>query len=77
MYLWGIIHEKINTMIGKNIKQEDFKTRKEYLVALAIIYIRNHTGYMGIDDDVFYDEAECDGYALADDLNEEFNLNKT
>jgi len=59
-------------MIGKDIKQEDFKSRQEYLVAVAIEYIRNHTGFMGVDDDVFYDDAECDGYALADDLENEF-----
>ncbi len=40
-------------MLGKNKKQSDFKSRKEYLVYLAIHYIYNHTGYMGIDyDDV-------------------------
>jgi hypothetical protein len=61
-------------MIGTDKKQEDFKSRKHYLVALAIDYIKNHTGYMGIDDDVFFDEAECDGYALAEDLAIEFNI---
>ncbi len=61
-------------MIGQDIKQEDFASRKEYLVRLAIEYIKNHTGFMGMDDDVFFDDAECDGYALADDLASEFDI---
>lgn len=64
-------------MIGTNLKQADFPSRKEYLVAMAILYIRSHTGYYGINDDVFYDEAECDGYALADDLIDEFEIDET
>jgi hypothetical protein len=61
-------------MLGKNKKETDFKSRKEYLVYLAIHYIHNHTGYIGIDDNVFFDEAKCDGYALANDLAYEFNM---
>lgn len=61
-------------MIGKNKKETDFKSRKEYLVYLAIHYIHNHTGFIGVDDDVFFDEAECDGYALATDLASEFEF---
>jgi len=61
-------------MIGKETKEADFKDRKDYLVALAIEYIREHTGYMGVDDAVFFDEAECDGYALSNDLAAEFGL---
>ena len=53
-------------MIGKTLLQEDFKSRKQYLVALAIEYIREHTGYVGVDDD--------GGYALANDLAYEFKL---
>lgn len=61
-------------MVTLQKKAEDFENRKQYLVALAIKYIENHSGYMGIDDDIFYDEAECDGGALAYDLMVEFNL---
>jgi hypothetical protein len=61
-------------MIGENLKEKDFPSRKEYLVAIAILYINSHTGYSGIDDDVFYDDAECDGYALAEDLANEFDI---
>jgi hypothetical protein len=61
-------------MLGKNKKESDFKSRKEYLIYLAIHYIHSHTGYMGIDDYVFFDEAECDGYALANDLADEFDF---
>lgn len=61
-------------MICNKLKEEDFKSRKEYLVAIAIEYIRNHTGFVGMDDEVYYDEARCDGYALASDLAIEFEL---
>lgn len=61
-------------MLGRDKKQSDFADRKSYLVYLAIQYIYEHTGYLGVDDDVFFDEAECDGYALAEDLKIEFGL---
>ena len=63
-------------MIGEKLKQEDFPSRKEYLVAIAILYIDNHTCYSGIDDNVFFDEAECDGYALCEDLRIEFDIDE-
>lgn len=55
------------------IKKEN-ETRKEYLVRVAVYYIEQHTGYLGIDDCIFYDDAECDGYCLAEDLRAEFNI---
>ena len=61
-------------MIRPKFKEEDCKDRKEYLVKLAILFLRNHCGYVGMDDGIFFDEAECDGYALADDIESEFNL---
>lgn len=61
-------------MIDINLKEEDCSSRKQYLVMLAISYIRDHTGFVGIDDSIFYDEAVCDGYALADDLAYEFEI---
>ena len=61
-------------MICTELKEQDFKNRKEYLVTIAIEYIRNHTGFVGMDDEVFFDEAQCDGYALANDLAIEFEL---
>lgn len=63
-------------MLGTELKEEDFKSRKEYLVTLAIQYIRSHTGYLGMDDDIFFDDAECDGFALANDLASEFELDE-
>ena len=54
--------------------EKDCENRQEYLVRLAIAYIRSHTGFVGMDDEIFYDDAECDGYALADDLEDEFNI---
>ena len=62
-------------MIGENLKEKDFPSRKEYLVAIAILYINYHTDYSGIDDEVFFDETERDGYALAEDLANEFDIN--
>lgn len=56
-------------MITHNVKKSDYDSRKEYLVALAMAYLREHG-----EDTMFYDEAECDGYCLADDLGVEFNI---
>jgi len=56
------------------IKQKENETRKEYLVRLAVRYIEDHTGIVGMDDSLFYDDAECDGYCLAEDLKIEFNI---
>jgi len=55
-------------------EQRPEETRKEYLVRLAILYIDDHTGFVGADDDVFYDGTMCDGYCLAEDLRCEFDL---
>jgi hypothetical protein len=59
-------------MITIKKKEEDFKSRKEYLVALAVAYLEENGG-----DTVIYDEAECDGYALAEDLRAVFGLFRT
>ncbi len=56
------------------LEQKENEDRKTYLVRLAIEYIKEHTGYVGMDDELFYDEAECDGYCLADDLRIEFDI---
>lgn len=56
------------------LEQKENEDRKTYLVRLAIEYIKEHTGYVGMDDGLFYDEAECDGYCLADDLRIEFDI---
>ncbi len=54
--------------------QKEGESRQEYLVRIAIDYIESHTGYIGMEDEVFYDDAECDGYCLAQDLRYEFNI---
>lgn len=59
-----------------NLKQKDKESRGEYLVRLAIVYIKDHSGIIGCDDDLFYDEAECDGFCLADDLMYEFDIDE-
>lgn len=57
----------------KHIQKEN-ESRQQYLIRVAIDYIESHTGFIGIDDYVHYDEAECDGYCLAEDLRIEFNI---
>jgi len=56
------------------LEQKENESRKEYLVRLAIEYIKEHTGYVGVDDYIYYDEAKCDGYCLAEDLRIEFDI---
>ncbi len=49
-------------------KEED---RKDYLIRVAITYLRE-VPCMG-DGVINFDEAKCDGYCLADDLEAEFD----
>ena len=56
------------------IEKKEKESRKDYLVRLAIEYIIEHTGYVGSDDMLYYDDAECDGYCLAEDLRSEFEI---
>jgi len=57
------------------IEEKKGEKRAEYLVRLAIEFIKTHSGFYGVDDRLFYDDAECDGYCLADDLMIEFDIN--
>ena len=66
--------QNLNKMIKIDKNEQDCKNRKEYLVRLAIAYIKDHTGYIGIDDQIFMDDETCDGYALAEDLINEFQI---
>lgn len=63
-------------MIRIDKTEQECKDRKDYLVRLAIAYIKDHTGYVGMDDGIFYDDTECGGYALADDLGYEFDIDE-
>ena len=54
-----------------NAKEQDFDSRKEYLIHVAIAFLRHEAGHMGT---VEYDEAECDAYCLANDLENEFEM---
>lgn len=56
-----------------NLPQREGEDRKTYLVRLAIEYINSESGY-DHNQQIFYDEAECDGYCLAEDLRLEFNI---
>ncbi len=49
-------------------KESEFNSRKEFLVALACAFLKENTGYSGIEYTLNYDEASCDGYCLAYDL---------
>lgn len=53
------------------IKQRPEETRKEYLVRVTIYLLRNTIAGEEI---VGFDEAKCDGYCLADDLETEFDI---
>ena len=54
--------------------QRENETRKDFLLRLAIEYIDTHTGFFGGDDELLYDGTVCDGYCLAEDIKEEFNI---
>ncbi len=56
------------------IEQKENEERKEYLVRLAIAFLRENSGYSLQNDTLYYDEAECDGFCLADDLTIEFDI---
>lgn len=56
------------------IEKLENEDRKTYLVRLAVSYIESNRVYVGIDDELYYDGAECDGACLADDLRIEFDL---
>ena len=60
-------------MLGKKINIENYPSRKEYLVALAIEYINETSRFVGAPE-IFYDDAECGGSCLADDLKGEFEI---
>ena len=57
-----------------DLKQRNGEERKDYLVRLAIFFLRENSGYGLQNDTLFYDDAECDGYCLADDLSTEFDI---
>ena len=44
-------------------EQEPDEDRRDYMLKVAAEYIREHYP----DGDIFYDDARCDGYCLADD----------
>ena len=58
----------------QKVKQITGESREHYLVRVAIIWIEDNTGFVGHDDRIEYDEAECDGYCLAQDLRDEFDI---
>ncbi len=55
----------------KTIIQKENESRKDYLVRVAIIMLRENADIM---DTITFDEAECDAFCLADDLESEFDI---
>jgi len=57
----------------EKVTEREGESRKDYLVRVAITYLREISG-MG-DEVIIFDEAECDGFCLANDLEHEFDIN--
>lgn len=59
------------------VKQKEGEPRKDYLIRVVVAYLKevDHTGHFntGYPDAITYDEAECDGECLANDLEVEFD----
>jgi hypothetical protein len=59
------------------VKQKGNEPRKDYLIRVAVAYLKevDHTGHFYTDypDTIKYDEADCDGVCLANDLENEFS----
>ena len=60
-------------MIGQNINPQDYKNRKDYLLALAAEYAEETSQYIGMPE-IYYDGTECDGSCLADDIRTELEI---
>ena len=56
------------------LKENKNENRKDFLVRLAIAFLNENSGYSLENDTLYYDDAECDGYCLAEDLKAEFNI---
>ena len=59
------------------IKQRENEPRKDYLIRVVVAYLKevDHTGHFstGYPDTIKYDEADCDGCCLANDIEDEFS----
>lgn len=56
------------------IPSKENEDRKTYLVRLAVAYINSVLDNSSFNETIFYDEAQCDGFCLVDDLEQEFEL---
>lgn len=58
------------------VKQNQGESRKDYLIRVAVAYLLkvDHTGHFstGYPDTIKYDDADCDGICLANDIMDEF-----
>lgn len=54
-------------------KESEFKDRKTFEVALAIVFLKANSGYSHTGT-LNYDDTTCDGYCLADELMYSFGL---
>ena len=59
------------------IKPRENEDRKDFLIRVAVAYLNevDHTGHFMTDypETIKYDEADCDGCCLAEDLQGEFS----
>ena len=55
------------------VKQKENETRKNYLVRVAIKMLEENAYSI---DAIFFDEAECDAFCLAEDLRNEFDVDQ-
>jgi hypothetical protein len=64
-------------MKNLEIKARENEPRKDYLIRVAVAYLKevDHTGAFATHypDTIIYDEADCDGECLAEDLENEFS----
>lgn len=55
----------------KSVAQKENESRKEYLIRVAITMLRDNAYGMK---NIVFDEAECDAFCLAEDLENEFDI---
>ena len=56
----------------KLIIKREKETRKEYLFRVAIAYLEQLDNYTeALSETIIYDDAECDGSCLVEDMKEE------
>jgi len=64
-------------MTNIEVKKIEGESRKDYLIRVAVAYLKHvdNTPHLltGYPDSIKYDEVDCDGLCLAEDIENEFN----